>query len=213
MGTLAAPTCLYGLAFGIMAAAVGMSPLEAGLMSALLNAGGAQMASLQAWADPVPVLAVCLTTLAMNARYLLLGARLRPLWEGLPAPKAYGSLFVLGDGNWALYLREHAAGRTDAAFILGSGLSLWVLWVVFTVIGNVFGALIEEPRRYGLDFMIVAFFACIAAAFVRRVGDLAPLAVAVATAILVERLVEGPWYIVTGAVAGSAVGALRPVGK
>jgi hypothetical protein len=52
------------------------------------------MASLQAWADPVPVLTLCLITLAMNARYLLHVAavvqRIRPSagrrrgWLGQP---------------------------------------------------------------------------------------------------------------------------------
>src|SRR5262245_4837361 len=55
---------VYAAAFGIMAGATGLSTLEATLLSAWVNAGGAQMASLQAWSDPVPIAAVFLTTLA-----------------------------------------------------------------------------------------------------------------------------------------------------
>lgn len=50
---------MYGIAVGIMAGAVGLTALEAILLSAWVNAGGAQMATLQAWADPVPIVAVC----------------------------------------------------------------------------------------------------------------------------------------------------------
>src|SRR5262249_34873870 len=142
----------------------------------------AQMASLQAWSDPVPLAAVCLTTLAMNARYLLLGAALRPWFGPLPAHQVYPSLFVLGDGNWALALREHGNGRTDAAFLLGSGFALWVTWVAFTAAGGAFGQIIGDPRRFGIDFMLAAFFAAIAVPFMRSGKDLAPLAFGVATA-------------------------------
>ena len=55
------------------------------MFSGVVYAGGAQMASLGAWADPLPLFLLMLTTLAMNSRYLLLGAALRPGLGHLPA--------------------------------------------------------------------------------------------------------------------------------
>jgi predicted branched-subunit amino acid permease len=202
---------MYGVAFGIMAGAAGLSILEAMAFSGWVNAGGAQMASLQAWADPVPIVAVCLTTLAMNARYLLLGATLRPWFGGLPGSRVYPSLFVLGDGNWALAMREYAQGRNDAAFLLGSGIVMWLTWVSATAAGHAFGAILGRPERFGIDFMLAAFFAAMAIDFYRTARGVLPLVVGVATAIVVERLVPGPWYILAGALAGSVAGALRHV--
>src|SRR5512145_2393354 len=65
------------------------------------------------WGTPVPLIGVLVATLAINARYVLMGAALRPWFAGLPWARAYGSLFVMGDGNWALATRERAAGRID----------------------------------------------------------------------------------------------------
>lgn len=200
---------MYGAAFGVMAAAVGVTVWEAMALSGWVNAGGAQMATLQAWGDPVPLLAVCLTVLAINSRYLLLGAALRPWFGGLPAWQSYSSLFVLGDANWALALREHSEGRDDAAFLLGSGAVLWLVWVGSTAAGYVFGQSLGDPRTYGIDFMVAAFFASMAVAFVGRTGDMVPLVVGVVTAIVIERTVSGPWYILGGALIGSLAGALR----
>lgn len=202
---------MYGVAFGIMSGAAGLSSAEAILFSAWINAGGAQMASLQAWSEPVSLLAVCLTTLAMNSRYLLLGAALRPWFRGIPAWQSYPSLFVMGDGNWTLALRRYDAGGHDAAFLLGSGVVLWVIWVGATAVGHGFGQVLGRPERFGLDFMLAAFFAAMAAVFVRRVSAIAPLIVGAVTAVVVERLVPGPWYILAGALLGSLVGAVRPV--
>lgn len=206
---LAPGVVLYGLAFGVMAAARGLTGVEAVLFSAWLNAGGAQMATLAVWSDPIPWLAVGLTTVAMNSRYLLLGAALRPWFGPLPAGQAYGSLFVLGDGNWALALREHAAGRIDAAFLAGSGAMLWLTWVASTALGHAGGRVIGDPQRFGIDFMLPAFFATMALAFFRRAGGVGPLITGIGVAVIVDRLIPGPWYILAGALAGSLVGALR----
>lgn len=200
---------MYGTAFGMMAQATGLTVLEAIFMSGWVNAGGAQMATLQAWADPVPLLAVCLTTLAMNARYLLLGAALRPWFGLLPPHQSYPSLFVMGDANWALALREHAEGRRDAAFLAGSGALLSLVWIGTTGAGHLFGQVLGNPKTFGVDFMLAAFFITMAAAFVRQVRDIAPLLVGVVVAVIVEKLIVGPWYILAGALAGSFTGALR----
>jgi 4-azaleucine resistance transporter AzlC len=200
---------LYGLAFGIMAATAGLSTVESVLFSGLVYAGGAQMASLQAWTEPVTFAAVALTTLAMNSRYLLLGAALRPHYAGLPAPLSYPSLFMMGDGNWALQMREYDEGRNDAAFMLGSGVVMWIAWVTATAAGHLFGGLLGNPERYGADFMLAAFFATMAVVFFREAGQTLSLLVAVGVAIVVERALAGPWYILLGALAGSLVGAFR----
>ena len=201
-------TAMFGMAFGVMAKAAGLGVWEAVLLSAWVNAGGAQMATLQAWADPVPLLAVVLTTLAMNARYLLLGAALRPWFGGLPAGQSYPSLFVLGDANCAMGLRRHADGRSDAAFILGSGFVLWLVWVAATAAGHAFGQVLGDPRRLGIDFLLGAFFATMAADWLGRRGNLLPFGVGVASAIAIDRWLGAPWSILIGASLGALVAAI-----
>lgn len=207
VGVLLPGTLMFGMAFGVMAKAAGLGIWESMLLSAWVNAGGAQMATLQAWADPVPLLAVVLTTLAMNARYLLLGAALRPWFGGLPAGQSYPSLFVLGDANCAMGLRRHADGRSDAAFILGSGAVLWVVWVAATAAGHAFGQVLGDPRRLGIDFMLGAFFATMAAGWLERRGNWLPFGVGVASAIVIDRLLGAPWSILIGALLGAVFAA------
>ncbi|HMN79580.1 MAG TPA: AzlC family ABC transporter permease [Burkholderiaceae bacterium] len=206
-----APTvALYGVAFGVLAGASSLSALQSLLFSAWVNAGGAQMASLQAWSEPVPVLAVVLTTWAMNSRYLLLGAALRPVMGDLPARQVYPSLFVLGDGNWALTMREFAAGRHDGAFLAGSGVAMWLCWVLATVAGHAFGRTVGNPERYGLDFMLMAFFAAMTVSFYRRPASLVPFVFGAVVAIVVQRQLAGPWYLLIGAAVGSLLVLMLP---
>lgn len=202
---------MYGIAFGIMAATTGLSALESVFISAWVYAGGAQMATLQAWGDPIPIITVSLITLAMNARYLLLGAALRPWMGRLPPYQSYPSLFFLGDTNWAMALREYAEGRDDGAFLIGSGAAMWIAWVGATWAGHVFGQILGNPAVFGVDFMLAAFFAVMAVAFFKRLRDVAPFIIGAIVAVIVQQTVSGPWYILAGAVAGSLAGALRRV--
>src|SRR3546814_12134304 len=73
-----------------------------------------QIAALQAWSSSPLLLPLAATVLMMNARYILYGAALRPWLGGLAAHKVYPTLYFLGDGNWALSMKEHAEGKTDA---------------------------------------------------------------------------------------------------
>ena len=201
--------CVFGLAFGMLASTAKLTLAETLLFSAWVYAGSAQMATLNAWADPVPYAVVVVTTLGMNARYLLLSATLRPWLHGLPGPQVAGSLFLIGDSNWALAMKERERGLDDAGFLVGSGVMMWLGWVLSTGIGHAFGRVIASPERYGIDFMLAAFFASMAVAFVRRAANLVPFGVAALVAIAFDRLVPGPWSLAVGALAGSAAAALR----
>jgi 4-azaleucine resistance transporter AzlC len=202
---------MYGIAFGVMAAATGLAASESLFLSAWVYAGGAQMAILQAWGDPIPLLAVSLMTLAMNSRYLLLGAALRPWFSRLPPHQSYPSLLVMGDTNWAMALREYAQGRDDGAFLLGSGLAMWIAWVISTWAGHLFGQVLGDPRILGIDFLLAAFFATMALAFFKTLRDMLPFVAGAVVAIIVHQTLSGPWYILLGALAGSLVGAFKRV--
>jgi predicted branched-subunit amino acid permease len=200
---------LYGIGFGIMAGTVQLSLVEAAFFSAWVYAGGAQMASLQGWGYPVPLLFACLATLAINARYLLMGATLRPLLAGHKPLAVYGSLFFLVDANWAPALRQRPEETHGVAFFLGSGLVLWSAWVASTIAGHAFGQILGEPRALGVDFVLAAFFATAAVGFWKRARRFMPFAVAAAAAVIADRVLPGPWYILIGAGAGSLAGAWR----
>ena len=200
----------FGLAVGVLAAGKGLTTLEAALMSIWVNAGSAQMAVLQIWTDPIPVLTLVLTVLAMNARYILLSASLRPYFGTLPFWQIYPGLAIFGDGNWMLQVREVNEGRRpDAGFLLGSGLVMILPWTASTVAGHLFGQILGDPRRFGIDFLLAAFFAVMSVGFLRRARSIAPLFVAVVVAVAVQKTVPGPWYLFAGALAGSLAGALR----
>lgn len=207
--TPATTSFVYGLAFGLLADQAGLALGVALAMSALVYSGSAQLVALQAWGDPVPVLTVCAAILAINSRYILVGASLRPWLAGLPPHKTYLTLFFLAEANWAPAMREYRSGGRDAAFLLGSGALMYAAWVSSTGIGHALGRAVDDPRKIGLDFLLPAFFAMMAVALWRGRHDILPFGVAAVVALLVDRLAGGHWYILAGGIAGSLAAAWR----
>ena len=64
-------------------------------------------------------------------------------------------------------------------------------WIGSTVVGHLFGQVLGDPRRFGIDFLLAAFFAVMAVGFFRAARSIAPLVVAIAVAIVVQKLVAG----------------------
>ncbi|WP_248897828.1 AzlC family ABC transporter permease [Haloplanus halobius] len=191
----------YGVVFGVLAHRAGLSVAEAALMSGTVLAGAAQLVAIELWDTPVPIAAVVLTTLVVNLRYVLMGAALRPWFRQLSARQAYASVFFITDENWALTVRELRNGSRHGAFLLGSGLTIWVVWVGATVTGVVAGDAIGDPARYGLDFVLTAVFLTIAVGLWEGQSSLAPWGVAAAVAVAGAHWLPGRWYILLGGLA------------
>lgn len=199
----------YGLVFGVVARQSGLSVAEAALMSMTVFAGAAQLIAVELWADPIPIAAVLTTTLVVNARYVLMGAALRPWFARLRPAESYGSLFFLIDETWALTMGELGERSGRGAFLLGSGVAVWLFWVAATVVGASLGAAIGDPSRYGLDFVLPAIFIAIAVGLWEGKSTLLPWAVAFAVAVVAAEAVPGRWYILAGGIAGSLVEVVR----
>jgi predicted branched-subunit amino acid permease len=185
-------------------------------MSALVNSGSAQMAALQGWSAGdasqagAAILPVVLTILIMNARYLLYGAALRPWLGGLDPMRAYLTLYFVGDGNWALAMKEReSGGGDDVGFLLGSGLIMFIAWTTGTIAGHLLGSLVTRPELFGLDFLLVAFSAAFMMELYRGRGDLIPALMAALVALALSSVVGPGWIIVAAGLAAALTGYLR----
>ncbi len=206
---LAPGVAVYAVVFGALAGERGLSWLQALLMSVFVYSGSAQLAALQVWSSAPSVAALVVTVLAINARYVLYGASVQPWLSQVPRSRVYPTLFVLGDGSWALSMREHAAGLRDAGFLFGTGLAGFIPWVGGTLVGQLLGRSLPDPRAWGLDFMLPAFAAAIGMALWRGRADAWPLAAAVLVALPLQWLAPSGWTIVLAGLAAGAAGAWR----
>lgn len=200
--------CLpIGMLFGTLAAAKGISPLEAGLMSALVFGGASQFVAVDMWREPVPWAMLALTVFIVNIRHILMGVSLaRHLKLFAPATRSLAA-FVMTDEIWAFAERRALRRPLTPAYYWGMGVALYVQWPLGTVIGAALGRTLGDPAVYGLDFAFAALFICIAMGFWRGPRTAAVLAVSAIVAAVTSTLVPGAWYIAAGGLAGVAVAA------
>ncbi|HEY7749171.1 MAG TPA: AzlC family ABC transporter permease [Aestuariivirgaceae bacterium] len=196
-----------GLLWGTLAVKKGLSPLEAGLLSASAFGGAAQFVAIDLWRDPVPWLLLVSSVFVVNIRHVLMGASLSRHVEHIPRVMRPVLMFLMVDEVWALSERRALSGPLTWAYYLGLGLPLWINWTVSTVLGAVVGLGLGDPAAYGFDFAFSALFIAILAGFWKGPRTGAVLAASAAAATLTKVLVPGAWYIAAGGLAGVAIGA------
>ncbi len=202
---------VFGTLFGALAAATGLGLLQAVGMSGLVFAGASQMLALQLWTWPPDVAALALAVFIINLRYVVLIASLRPWLARIGRLRAAVAVFFIADENWALAIAEIGRGGRDAGFLLGGGLGLFVVWLSATALGYRAGAIVDDPRRLGLDMVGTAVFVALAAGLFRSRNDLVPMLVAAVGAAGAMAVLPGLWPVIVGGLAGSLAGALVDV--
>lgn len=210
MAPLSLFVVVFGLAFGVAALARGLSGFEAMLMSSLVFAGVAQFAVLELWGAEIPLLPLVATTLAINARHLLMGAAIQPWLAHLPPGQRYGSVVLMSDSNWAMAVADRQRGETNLGMLVGGGIMLWATWLFGTLLGVLFGSGIEAPERFGLDVIMGCFLLAMLLGGRRDLSMLLPWSVAALAAIAAMAWLPPHSHVIVGALAGGLAGLLRP---
>lgn len=178
-------------------------------MSATVFAGAAQFAALPLWTAPLPLLPIWLSTFALNARFMLLSASLATWLRRAGGRRAWASVALMGEGPWAVATRAYGAGERDLGVFVGSGLVVWTVWLAGTVAGFVASPYLGDPKRLGLDLVLVLFFAATLASAWRGPRDLVPWMAAAAATMIPASIVAPEWQILTASLIGAAAGAWR----
>lgn len=145
----------FGLSFGVLARAAGMGYVAPIVMSATTFAGSAQFAAASVLNAGGSIAAAVVAAVLLNARYVPIGVSVAP-----SLPGSRWSRFVRGqlvvDESWAIASEGH--GRYNPHVLLGAGLTIYIAWVAGTTLGVLFGDVIGDPARLGLDAAFPALF-------------------------------------------------------
>lgn len=203
---------VFAVAFGAAASAKGLSLLETVLMSGLVYAGVAQLVAMELWRPEWTwgaIAGLAVVTATVNARMVLQGASLQPWFAPYSRRTNAAHLFLFTDANWLVGTRYHGEGGRDLGVLIGAGVALWLVWVAATVPGYLLGALVADPRRYGIDLVMPIFFAAMIVPMWRGMRAAVPWVVAGLVALVTAKLVDGYAFIIVGSLSGALVGALR----
>jgi predicted branched-subunit amino acid permease len=202
---------MFAVAYGTAAAQKGLTLGQALGMSAFVYAGASQMVGLEIWQkvwSPTTILTIVTVTAVVNSRLMLLGATLQPWLRHEPLARTALNLFLITEAGWLVGTRYHNEGGRDVGVLLGTGLILWLVWLLATLTGFLAGAVVPEPRRFGLDLVMPIFFGVMLVPLWKGARLALPWLVAGLVSLAVHALVPGYGFIVAGALAGVIAGML-----
>ncbi|WP_346351743.1 AzlC family ABC transporter permease [Oceanimonas sp. AH20CE76] len=198
----------FGLAFGLAAHQTGLGDGSIVLMSATVFAGTSQFAALDVWGLQVPLVPLMITTFAINARHLLMGATLYPWLRHLPPAKRYGMMLFASDANWALAMQHFHKGERALGILFGGGMAIWAFWMIGTWLGIRFGSAIEDPVSIGLDMVLGCFLLAMALGARKDLRTLLIWIVAGGSSMAAYWWLPENSHVVVGALAGGLLGAI-----
>ena len=158
---------VFGLSFGVLAVASGLTVAQASAMSLLVFTGASQFAAVAvvgAGGSTPAALGGALLLAARNGAYALAVSDLldhpRPL-------RWLAAQFVI-DESTAMATAQPDAESGRRAFWV-TGLAVFVCWNVGTLLGALGGDAVGDPARYGLDAAFPAGFVALLVPHVRSI--------------------------------------------
>ena len=195
-----AATGLYGISFGAISVASGLTLLQTCALSLLMFTGASQFALVGVVAGGASPWTGAVTAWLLGARNALYGLALAPRLQ-LPTGRRALAAHLVIDESSAMATARDEAEEVRTAF-WHTGVSVFVLWNLATVVGAWAGDALGDPRRYGLDAAAsAAFLALLWPRLTGRRNRATALAAAVLALCLVPVSGAGVPVMAAGAVA------------
>lgn len=151
-----------GLAFGIVAAKAGVTPLETGLMSLLVYSGSGQFALCALILTKGSLTSIALTVFLINLRHFLMNLHASTIFSTASFPQQLLIGSFMTDESYGIMLEERIHRQDiSPAWMYGNNLSSYLSWFFASVVGCLVGGLIPDPDALGIDFALVAMFVAI----------------------------------------------------
>jgi 4-azaleucine resistance transporter AzlC len=149
-------TGTYGIGFGAVAVASGLTVAQTCVLSLLMFTGASQFALAGVVAAGGAPLSGAATALLLGSRNTLYGLRMAPLlkWRGW---RRAAAAHLLIDESTAMSVNRDTTEAARLGFVT-TGLSVFVLWNLATAIGAIAGEAVGDPRALGLDAAVGAAF-------------------------------------------------------
>ncbi|MBN1120586.1 MAG: AzlC family ABC transporter permease [Anaerolineae bacterium] len=203
----------FGIIYGAVAVANGLSPAAAQGMSLFVFAGSAQFIAASLVGDGLSVGLIILTTFVVNLRHALYAASLAPFMKHLPQRWLIPLGFWLTDESYAATIARFNAPDDSPYkhwFYFGSAAAMYTNWQICTLIGILVGQQIPDPQGWGLDFAMVVTFIGIIMPLIRNRPALVSVIVAGVVSVLANGL-PNKLGLMVAALLGIAAGVLAEI--
>ncbi len=198
---------LSGFAFGVTAVGAGLTVLQSCVLSLLVFTGASQFAlagALAAGGNPFTAAAGAFFLGVRNAFY---GLRLSQLLRLPRAIRPFAAQWVI-DETSVVALAQDSTRRARIGFTV-TGITVYVLWNLTTLLGALGAAALGDPRAWGLDAASPAVFLALLSPMLRSGVERAVAGLAVVFALVGVVLLPAGAPVLVSALAAPAVLAAR----
>lgn len=198
----------FGVVFGVLGIESGLSVWQTFFMSSLLFAGTSQIIFAQLIAIATPALILLGSVAALNARHLLYSASISSYIRRQPLRWRLLLAYLLTDEAYAVSIVRYQTKPASPYMhyhLLGSGILLWSVWQISTLIGILAGAAI--PPSFALGFVIPLIFMAIVLPMIKSKVEIATLGTSTACVFAFAHLPYNLWLLIA-AVSGIIAGTL-----
>jgi predicted branched-subunit amino acid permease len=172
-------TGAYALSFGAISTEAGLSLLQTCALSLLMFTGASQFALVGVVGAGGSVWAGAATAALLGSRNALYGVRLSSLLDGHGWRRALAAHFVI-DETTAMAIARESAPESRLAF-WATGLAVFALWNLGTLIGALATHALPDPRLLGFDAAPPAAFLALLGP---RLRAREPMAIALAAGVV-----------------------------
>lgn len=171
----------WGILAGSVAVQAGLTFMQALSMSALVFAGAAQLVSLSMLTTGASVLSIVITIFFLTSQHFIYALQLRDDISHRPFIHRVLLGFLLTD---ELYATAMLKNQRPFRYLLGAGLSFYLCWVLFSVIGIHLASIVRDFSHLHLEFSIVAIFIVMATLLVKNKIAILGVGISASTAVL-----------------------------
>ena len=148
----------YAVSVGALGVAAGLSIVQTCALSVLVFTGGSQFAFVGVVAGGGNPLSGAASAILLGARNGLYGVRLVPLLDVRGGRRLVAAQLTIDESTAVALANEEADRRAGRLGFWVTGLAIFLLWNLGTLVGAVAGSAVGDPRDYGLDAAAPAAF-------------------------------------------------------
>lgn len=194
-----------GLAFGVAAQKVGLTPAEIGLMSLLVFAGSTQFVVVSMLGSGTGIGPIVLTTFTINLRHVLMSSALAPYLSKLRRSWIFLFAYGVTDESFAVNASRFRSGDWDWRRALTVNHVSNLAWVGSSILGGYVGEFVPS-NAFGIDYALKAMLICLVAMQMRNRYFFIVSLISSILAALFCLVFSGDGYIIVASVMAATLG-------
>ncbi|WP_299934379.1 AzlC family ABC transporter permease [uncultured Pelagimonas sp.] len=197
----------FAAVFGAVAAEAGMGMADIMLASATIYAGASQFVMVELMGQDLPIWSIVLAVFALNFRHVLYSASLGRHMGAFGFWQKALAFHLLVDPQFAASEMRALKTRLRPTYYFSYATAIYSVWLGANLLGILFGALIDDPAAWGMDFLLPLYFMGLIMGFHGRGHFWVILSTSAVASIIVHQTLGSPWHITLGGGVGLVVAA------